>query len=169
MPVSQRQLVNYLENFKVAELKELSKYFNNRLTRQNGGAACTKNELIWNLVGGSVSVGYRSHHRVDIKENNQYPAALPDDCKTEWDNWVDWDAAAETPGPKVLSGDVGARVQSENKRKMLSDCVGGKMPRTAGQGFVERGGLSPASYAASIDSHERHHYRGNERPHVFSW
>ena len=53
MPVSQRQLVNYLENFKVAELKELSKYFNNRVTRQNGGGSCTKKELIWNLVGGS--------------------------------------------------------------------------------------------------------------------
>ena len=55
MPVSQRQLVNYLENFKVAELKELSKYFNNRVTRQNGGGSCTKKELIWNLVGGSSS------------------------------------------------------------------------------------------------------------------
>ena len=52
MPVSQRQLVNYLGNFKVAELKELSKYFNVRVTRQNGGGACTKNELIWQLVGG---------------------------------------------------------------------------------------------------------------------
>ena len=54
MPVSQRQLVNYLGNFKVSELKDLSKYFNNRLTRQSGGGACTKQELIWQLVGGSA-------------------------------------------------------------------------------------------------------------------
>ena len=52
MPVSERQLVNYLGNFKVSELKQLTKYFNIRVTRQSGGGPCNKRELIWKLVGG---------------------------------------------------------------------------------------------------------------------
>ena len=52
IPISKKQLVNYLENFKVSELKQLSKYFNVPVTRQNGGGNCSKKELVWNLVGG---------------------------------------------------------------------------------------------------------------------
>lgn len=42
MPISKRMIVNYLENFKVSELKELNRYFNLHVTRQNGGGSCTK-------------------------------------------------------------------------------------------------------------------------------
>lgn len=52
MPISKRRLADYLEHFKVAELKELSKYFNIRVARQNGGYF-KKQELIWNLLGGA--------------------------------------------------------------------------------------------------------------------
>jgi hypothetical protein len=54
MSISRTNLVNYLENFKVSELKQLNKYFNIRVTRQTGGGSLKKRELIWNLVGGAL-------------------------------------------------------------------------------------------------------------------
>lgn len=46
MTVSEQQIVNYLENFKVSELKQLSKYFNVRVTRQGGGYSLNKKDLM---------------------------------------------------------------------------------------------------------------------------
>ena len=53
MPISQKFLINYLEHFNVSELKQINKYFNQRVSKQNGGGSLNKQELIWNLVGGA--------------------------------------------------------------------------------------------------------------------
>ena len=76
MTISKRQLVKYLDNFRVSELRELSKYFNIRVTRQNGGGACSKQELIQNLVGGSYEFLKAQGHYDRQKEQRQGESGL---------------------------------------------------------------------------------------------
>ena len=51
MSVSKKKLINYLNHFKVSELREITKYMGQNITKQNGGYY-NKPQMIYNLVGG---------------------------------------------------------------------------------------------------------------------
>jgi type II secretory pathway component HofQ len=77
MSVSKKKLINYLKHFKVSELREITKYLGQNVTKQSGGYY-NKPQMIYNLVGGmDPELQEKLRLRRALQGEGPLPAASP--------------------------------------------------------------------------------------------